>query len=705
MEVAERWDPRVGRRIGGYDIEAVLGRGGMGVVYRARNERSDSVALKLMAPEIADNPDYRVRFIQEADLGPRLTHSNIVAIHDSGEIEGELFIEMALVEGRDLKELLAQEGPLEVKRALRIFRQAAAALDAAHETGIVHRDIKPQNLLVEHPDSTGFERVFVSDFGLVRPKSSETSASKTQQVFGTVPYMAPELIEGLPVDGRADLYGLACVLFECLTGSAPFDRENEISTLWAHLHEKAPLVTDKRSELPAGLNDPILSALSKHPDDRFLTCDEFVSELETSLGRKFSKLKYGYVRPLVERLPRPKTEREVWAPNFFPELSRVRRASNKVNWWKVGAFVTACFVLVSLQVGREGGLPEVVRDAAAGVGSAGTSFIELIAPDRDEGAEEDRKVLAERETSINKEKPPATGGSVAKKLAPIGEETSVTPIGGSVSNGDVAYSSCPSASEDCEIEVARPDGSRRRTLTDNLAEDENPAWSPDGTKIAFTSYRDGNAEIYVMDADGSGERNITSNVGEDDDAAWSPDGKRIVFTSDRGGSADIYIVRVSDGEITRLTNNVTYESRPDWSPDGTKIAFSSCPSFVSGACDIHVIGVDGTGELNLTDHPAYDAYPSWSPDGTKIAFQSDRRTGAIYQIYVMDADGTDQTSVFESTSDEFEPDYSPDGRKLVLTSNRGPNTQVYVFTIASGESLRLSSGTGLAFYPSWGPRP
>ncbi|MDQ3645316.1 MAG: serine/threonine protein kinase, partial [Actinomycetota bacterium] len=374
-------DRRVGQRIGDYLLEALIGRGGMGVVFRASHVVSgDIVALKLMAPDLADNAIFRDRFIREAEAGPNLLHPNIVRVLGSGEAGGELFIAMELIEGTDLKGVIQQDGPLDPRRALSIFRQAASALDAAHESGMVHRDVKPQNILViPRSGSDSTDRVYLTDFGLVRPVASESSATRTGQVFGSVAYMAPELIEGVPADGRADVYALACVVYESLTGSVPFERENEVSAVWAHIHEDPPFLTDTRRDLPGGLNDVVFKAMAKHPDDRFLTCGEFVAELELGLGRKLSAMKHSHVRPLVARIPRRKTERDVWAPNFFPELSRVRAASReRFDWRKGVALIAAALLLSSIQVGRDGGIPRAIADVADAADSAVDSAVAAV---------------------------------------------------------------------------------------------------------------------------------------------------------------------------------------------------------------------------------------------------------------------------------------------------------------------------------------
>ncbi|MFN2594654.1 MAG: serine/threonine-protein kinase, partial [Actinomycetota bacterium] len=203
---------------------------------------------------------------------------------------------------------------------------------------------------------------------------------RTGEVFGSIQYMSPEQIEGLPADGRADVYSLACVLFEALTGEIPFVRENEVAVLWAHVHEDPPRASSKRKDVLGGTDVVVARALSKHPDDRFLTCGEFIDAFEDSLGTALTRSIMPVMRPLVARTPRPKTERDIWSPNFFPELSRVRKASRHISWLKIVAFLTAAALLVSIQVGRKGGIPKAASDAAGALQSitGGTSLPEII---------------------------------------------------------------------------------------------------------------------------------------------------------------------------------------------------------------------------------------------------------------------------------------------------------------------------------------
>lgn len=264
----------------GYRIEEEIGRGGMGVVYRAYDLRLKRlVALKLIAPELARDERFHKRFARETELAMSLEHPNVVPIYDAGDVDGRLYLSMRLVAGSDLRKLLQTERALEPARTLTICRQVASALDAAHAKGLVHRDVKPSNVLLDED-----EHVYLADFGLTR-RLDERGALRTDgRSLGTPAYFAPEQIEGTSVDGRADLYALGCVLFECVTGSPPFGGGSRLETAWAHLEEEPPSVQALVPELPEALDPVIRKALAKEPDDRFPTCTALISATEHALG-------------------------------------------------------------------------------------------------------------------------------------------------------------------------------------------------------------------------------------------------------------------------------------------------------------------------------------------------------------------------------------------------------------------------------------
>ena len=275
-------DPRIGTELAGYRIESLLGRGGMGDVYLSRDRRlKRRVALKLLAPNLGADGRFRERFLRESELAASIDHPNITPVYEAGEVDGLLYIAMRYVEGEDLKSLLAAEGRLEPGRALALLDQVAVALDAAHARGLVHRDVKPGNVLVTA--LAGREHVYLSDFGLTKHADEETSLTESGQFFGTADYVAPEQIAGGEIDGRADVYSLGCVLYECLAGQVPFEDSGMVRLLFAHLQEPPPALTEHRPELPAGIDAVIATAMAKDAGDRYATCSELVDAARDAL--------------------------------------------------------------------------------------------------------------------------------------------------------------------------------------------------------------------------------------------------------------------------------------------------------------------------------------------------------------------------------------------------------------------------------------
>ncbi|MEW1776843.1 serine/threonine-protein kinase [Streptomyces sp. NPDC086777] len=268
-------------RIAGYEVQGEIGRGGMAVVYRAKDLRLDrTVALKLLAPEMVRNDTFRRRFTHESRVAAAIDHPHIVPIFEAGETDGVLYIAMRYVSGPDLRALLDEEGVLPVDTVLRIAAQVASALDAAHEHDLVHRDVKPGNVLVARgTDSEHPEHVYLTDFGLTKKSLSLTGFTTVGEFVGTLDYVAPEQISGRPVDGRCDLYSLACVVFEMLAGGPPFVRDEDIALLWAHQYDAPPALSEVRAGLPPGLDDVFARALAKAPEDRYGSCLEFVAAL------------------------------------------------------------------------------------------------------------------------------------------------------------------------------------------------------------------------------------------------------------------------------------------------------------------------------------------------------------------------------------------------------------------------------------------
>jgi serine/threonine-protein kinase len=266
-------DLPVGSLFGGHRIEGVVGRGGMGVVYRVRHLRLDApMALKLITDARADDPEFRARFEREARLAAQLRHPNVVRVFDAGEQDGVLYVTMDLIEGTDLRELIAREGRLEAPRATRILAQVASALDVAHARGLIHRDVKPANILVEGPP--GGEHAYLTDFGLTKHMTSDSAFTQTGALVGTLDYMAPEQIRGTALGPQADVYALACVLFHSLTGRQPFRRDSQPAVMTAHLFEPPPAPSSVVEGLPRGFDAVIPRGMAKEPGERFQSAGE-----------------------------------------------------------------------------------------------------------------------------------------------------------------------------------------------------------------------------------------------------------------------------------------------------------------------------------------------------------------------------------------------------------------------------------------------
>jgi protein kinase-like protein len=260
--------PQVGDHVAGYRIERQLGRGGMGVVYLAEQTRLRRyVALKLIVPEYAEDEEFRRRFERESQLAASLDHPNVVPVYEAGEADGALFISMRYVEGSDLRQVVRLEGRIGAHRAANLTAQLGAALDAAHARGLVHRDVKPANVLVSN--EAGEEHVYLTDFGLTKHVSSQSGLTHTGQWVGTLDYVAPEQIQGGPLDARVDIYSIGCVLYQVLTGQVPYPKDNDVAKMYAHMHERPAPVTRLVPGLPASFDAVIERALAKRPDDRY----------------------------------------------------------------------------------------------------------------------------------------------------------------------------------------------------------------------------------------------------------------------------------------------------------------------------------------------------------------------------------------------------------------------------------------------------
>ena len=283
MSGAQTSEIRVGSLLGrDFRIEERIARGGMGVVYAARQLSADRrVALKVVAPELASDAVFRQRFAQEADALIALEHPNVVPVYDRGESDGVLWLAMRYVDGVDLERLLRKDGPIAPPRAVSLVDQIASGLDAAHAAGLVHRDVKPANVMIATL-AGGREHVYILDFGLAK-HAHTSSFTRTGEWVGTLDYVAPEQIMGTDVDGRADVYALGAVLYRCLCGSTPFPIGHDLAKLSAHLSNPPPRASETRADLPPAFDGVIARAMAKSPDDRFASAGALATAATAAL--------------------------------------------------------------------------------------------------------------------------------------------------------------------------------------------------------------------------------------------------------------------------------------------------------------------------------------------------------------------------------------------------------------------------------------
>ena len=277
-----------GTELGGYRIEEQIGAGGMGIVYRVTNVALNRIyALKVLAPELAEDEQFRGRFQREMRIAASLDHPNVVRIHYAGEQEGFLFLAMDYIHGEDLRQLILRDGALDPGRAVELLSQIASALDAAHSKGLVHRDIKPGNVLLTIRD--GEERAYLTDFGLAKRSDTLAELTVTGSVVGTADYMSPEQVTGDPTDARSDIYSLGCVFFQMLTGKVPYEREKTLATMFAHVHDPLPPLESPLADSYPEFTPVLERAMAKRPDDRYLSAGDLARDATAALrGFRYS---------------------------------------------------------------------------------------------------------------------------------------------------------------------------------------------------------------------------------------------------------------------------------------------------------------------------------------------------------------------------------------------------------------------------------
>jgi len=636
-----------------YRVGALLGQGGMGNVYRARDLNLNiPVALKEMTPDPNADPhtlaQLHQQFKREAQVVASLDHPNLVRVTDYFSWSGSECLVMNFVEGESLVDRIRRGRALPEAQVLEWARQLLDALAYCHARGVIHRDVKPQNVII-----TPEGRPVLVDFGLVKlwdPRDPHTQT--VIRAMGTPEYAPPEQYSAFVghTDPRSDLYSLGATLYHALTGQTPMSATDRMAvperfasprTLTPHVSPQTEGMVLKAMELPI--------------TQRFSTAQEMADALRSATP--------------------------VSTPVVSPAGSERRRTGLPTWAWGLGG-VVLLVLLVGCLIGIGTVLPAIWPDEQTSVPHA--PAVTGNTPSRGP-TETATSTLAPTGTPLleTQTAPPAT--------IPI--EPSVTPALFSI-----VFDSY--RDDNWEIYMMDENGSNLVNLTNNPTNDGDPAWSFDGKRIAFDSDRDGNWEIYMMNTDGSGVTRLTNHPAEDDSPAWSPDSSWVAFESNRDGNWEIYVVNLGDLSVTNLTNHPADDQVPAWSPDGQRIAFVSDRA---GNWDVWVLNTDGSDPVNLTHHPAQDSFPAWSPDGRQIAFHSYRDSNA--EIYVMNADGSGLTRLTNHPADDWGPSWSPDGLRLAFASDRDGDNEIYVMDTDGGNVVQATYDSARDTWPVWSPMP
>ena len=554
-----------GARLGPYEIVSAIGAGGMGEVYRARDERiGRDVAIKVLPETFAENEERLRRFEQEARTAGGLNHPNLVTIHDIGRHEGAPYLVMELLEGESLREKLGEGGSgakVPVRKAIEYAVQIARGLAAAHDKGIVHRDLKPDNVFV-----TSDGRVKILDFGLAKQEGLPADGGTDQKtahrdtspgaVMGTVGYMSPEQVRGRQVDQRTDIFAFGTILYEMLSGSRAFRGESSADTMSAILHQDPPELSGEGLPIPTALDQIVHRCLEKNREERFHSAHDLALALELSSGSSTSS-----------------ASRAALDDGAQPGRTK----------WIVAALVTAALLVAAFVAGR---FSRSETSTIAGASSKQPRLTQLTF---------------------------ARGAEAEPSLSPDGKT--------------VVYSAEVERGN-WDIFVLRVGGERPVNLTgDSMARDAQPVFSPDGSRIAYVNIGGEAAGLYVMGATGEARRRLTDFGGDPtwfpDGSAILVSTEPILDPKNRLTTSTLWKVDVATSEASQIDTGGQDAVQGAVSPDGSRIAFWGLPEG-TGNRVIFSMSLDGGSPTAITSDTFFNWNPEWSPDGERLFFVSDR---------------------------------------------------------------------------------
>lgn len=691
-----------------YRVDAFIGRGGMAEVYRAWDaKRSVNVALKVLNEDLAADYVFLRRFIREARALELLQHPNVIRFFGLEEADDLAFLVMEYIDGLTLRRQLKLLGrPLTLPEALAVLQPVCRALNYAHQMGIFHCDVKPANIFI---DRSG--RVVLGDFGISRLTESATVTFSTP---GTPAYMAPEQCRGEEVDARTDVYSLGITAFELLTLDRPFRGMSEATTgsvgervRWEQVHLPPSPPSSVNAQIARETDAAILKALEKQPERRHQGALDFCRDLSQE-----GRVEAAAMVPWVE-------ERREVTPTASPATTVALPTAPTRK--RLGLFVAlggvAIVILTALFFARPGPVaPPATDDPVATIAVQLTADAATVAA----VAALDSPTATPSATPAHTETPiPTPSDTPTSTDTPTPTPTfTPTPRYPSDMEGRIVFTrkTTPWSNSTSEIWVLDLSTDSLIQLTQNNAVDWIPSWSPDGTRIAFTSNRQENYDLWVMNADGTEQMPWITLDAWDEYARWSPDGTRLAFAS-TGETSGVWnseiFVASSNNNLRRVTFNTGRDEWPSWSPDGRWLA---CSSDRDGYMNIYVFSaVDGGSITNWTADTAFEEQPAWSPDGEWIAFIRKAQVAPGETVYWGDVwiGRRDQSEFRRLTQDGLatDPAWSPDGRYIVfghpwdstdddkLTAEDA--SDLWAISIGGEGPFTLTEGTEQDYAPQW----